>query len=366
MKRSMKNRIKLFEPIYDGQEKQIIQKVLTSGFWASGAGTGNVGIFEKKFQEYVGSKSCVAVNNGTAALHLALSIPDIKGKEVILPSLSFVSTAHSVVYNGGKPIFVDVEPNTLCIDPQKVAEVISNKTSVILPVHFAGMPSNLLKLSKIAKENKCMLIEDAAHASGAVYNNKKIGVHGDLVCFSFHPVKNLAMPTGGLISINHKKYREIRNTLLSRRWCGITDRKETFYDVKEVGWNYYMNEFSAAIGLVQLKKLDRLNSIRKSIAKRYSKEIKVDRKMPYDENCSYHFYWILLKNRAKFRKMMNDAGIETGTHYRPIHTMSMYKNKAKLKDTEKIGNEIVVLPTHPNLSDNDVNRIISTVNSFMR
>jgi len=139
-----------------------------------------------------------------------------------------------------------------------------------------------------------------------------------------------------------------------------------FYDVREIGWNYYMNEFSAAIGLVQLKKLDRLNSIRKSIAKRYNKEIKMDRKMPYDENCSYHFYWILVKNRTKFRKMMSDVGIETGTHYRPIHTMSMYKNKTKLEVTEKTGNEIVALPTHPNLSDDDVNRIISTVNSFAR
>jgi len=366
MKKSMKNKIRLFEPIYDSQEKRIIQQVLTSGFWASGAGTGNVGIFEKKFQEYVGSKSCVAVSNGTAALHLALSIPNIGGKEVILPSLSFVSTAHSVVYNGGKPVFVDIDPDTLCIDPQKAIEATNNKTSVILPVHFAGMPSDLSKLSKIAKESKCMLIEDAAHASGAIFNNKKIGVHGDLVCFSFHPVKNLAMPTGGLISINHKKHREIRNTLLSRRWCGITDRKEMFYDVREIGWNYYMNEFSAAIGLVQLKKLDRLNSIRKSIAKRYNKEIKMDRKMPYDENCSYHFYWILVKNRTKFRKMMSDVGIETGTHYRPIHTMSMYKNKTKLEVTEKTGNEIVALPTHPNLSDDDVNRIISTVNSFAR
>jgi len=360
----MKNKIKLFEPIYDGQEKRALQEVLTSGFWASGSGTGNVGIFEKKFQRYIGSKSCVAVSSGTAALHLALTIPDIRGKEVILPSLSFVSTAHAVIYNGGKPVFVDVDPDTLCIDPQKVIEATNSKTTVILPVHFAGMPSDLSKLSKIAKKNECMLIEDAAHASGTIFNSKKIGVHGDLVCFSFHPVKNLAMPTGGLISINHKKYREIRDTLLSRRWCGITDRKDTFYDVKEIGWNYYMNEFSAAIGLVQLRKLDRLNSIRKSIAKKYYKEIKTERKMPYRENCSYHFYWILVRNRTKFRKMMNAVGIETGTHYRPIHTMLMYKNKTKLKDTEKIGNEIVALPTHPKLSDDDIDRIISAVNSY--
>lgn len=361
----MKNKIKLFEPIYDGQERRIIQKVLTSGFWASGAGTGNVGIFEKRFQQYVGSKSCVAVNSGTAALHLALSIPEIKGREVILPSLSFASTAHSVVYNGGKPVFVDVEPDTLCIDPQKVLEAVGNKTSVILPVHFAGMSSDLSKLSKIARGNNCVLIEDAAHACGTVFNNKKIGVHGDLVCFSFHPVKNLAMPTGGLISINHKKHQEIKKTLLSRRWCGIIDRKEAYYDVKEIGWNYYMNEFSAAIGLVQLKKLDRLNAIRRSIAKRYSKEIRMDWKMLYDQNCSYHFYWILVKNRNRFRKMMSEAGIETGIHYRPIHTMSMYKNKTKLAITEKVGCEIVTLPTHPNLSDDDISRIISTVNDFV-
>ena len=361
----MKNKIKLFEPIYDSKEKQIIQRVLTSGFWASGAGTGNVRVFEKKFQEYVGSKSCVAVSNGTAALHLALSIPNIKGKEVILPSLSFVSTAHSVVYNGGKPVFVDIDPHTLCLDPQKVSAMINKKTAVILPVHFGGMSSKISKLSKIAKDNKCMLIEDAAHASGSVFNNNKIGTHGDLVCFSFHPVKNLAMPTGGLISINHKKYKQITNTLLSRRWCGITDRKETSYDVKEIGWNYYMNEFSAAIGLVQLKKLDRLNSMRQKIAKRYSKEINIDNKMLYDKNCSYHFYWILVKDRDKFRKAMNKVGIETGTHYRPIHTMSMYKSKTKLEVTEKIGNEIVTLPTHPNLSDDDISRIISSVNNFV-
>ena len=366
MKRSMNNRIKLFEPIYDHLEKRIIQQVLTSGFWASGAGIGNVKVFEKKFQKYIGSKSCVAVNSGTAALQLALSIPNIKGKEVILPSLTFVSTAHSVVYNGGKPVFVDVDPDTLCIDPQKTEEAISSQTSVILPVHFAGMSSNLLKLARIAKKNKCMLIEDAAHAAGTIFENKKIGIHGDLVCFSFHPVKNLAMPTGGLISINHNSHKEITNTLLSRRWCGITDRKDTSYDVKEIGWNYYMNEFSAAIGLVQLKKLDRLNLIRRNIAKRYSEGIKIDKKMPYNKNCSYHFYWILVKNRTKFRKMMTDAKIETGTHYRPIHTMSMYKNKVKLETTEKIGNEIVVLPTPPNLSNDDLNRILSTVNSFSR
>ena len=125
------------------------------------------------------------------------------------------------------------------------------------------------------------------------------------VCFSFHPIKNLAMPTGGLISINDKNYGKIRKLLSAGRWCGITDRKETSYDIKKIGNNYYMNELSAAIGLVQLKKLNKLNSIRKKIVKRYCEEIKLDTKMQYDKNCSYHLYWILVKNRNEFRKKLS-------------------------------------------------------------
>lgn len=364
MKNVTRKKIKLFEPISGTKEKIAIQRVLTSGFWASGAGKGQVEIFEKKFQKYINAKSCVAVNSGTAALHLALSLADVKNKEVILPSLSFVSTAHCAVYNGAKPIFVDVDPKTLCIDPELIAEKISNKTKAILPVHFAGMPSDILRLSKIAKDSASMLIEDAAHACGSRFMNKLIGSHGDLVCFSFHPVKNLAMPTGGLIAINHKNHNEMRKLLHARRWCGITDRKEVFYDIKETGWNYYMNEFSAAIGLVQLEKLERLNKIRKEIVQRYYKEFNLENKMGFNKDCSYHFYWILVKNRTKFRKEMSERGIETGIHYKPIHTMSMFKNKPKLPITEEIAEKIVILPTHPNLSEHDIEKIISSVNDL--
>jgi len=208
--------------------------------------------FENKFRKYVGSKSCVSVNNGTAALHLALSCIDLKNKEVILPSLSFVSTAHAVLYNGGKPVFVDVDPKTLCIDPKLVEKKINKNTAAILAVHFAGIPAKLDIFSKLTKNHKILLIEDAAHACGAKFNGHKIGSHGDLVCFSFHPVKNLAMPSGGLISINNSNFAKLKKILSSRRWCGITDRKDSFYDVKEIGWNFYLNEFSAAIGLDQL------------------------------------------------------------------------------------------------------------------
>ena len=355
-------KIKLFDPITDREEEIAIMKVLKSGFWASGTGTGNVEKFEKKFQEYTGSKECVAVNSGTAALHLALSTMNIKNKEVIVPSLSFVSTAHSVLYNGGTPIFADVDPLTLCLDPEDVKKKIGEKTAAIIPVHFAGMPSNLNKLSTISKEHHIPLIEDAAHACGAKYNNKKIGTHGNMVCFSFHPVKNLAMPSGGLISINQSDHKKLRDILLARRWCGITNRREVFYDIKEIGWNFYMNEFSAAIGIAQLKKLDILNKRRKNIARRYSKEIISEYKMPYNNDCVYHFYWIIVKKRNSFRKEMKKKGIETGIHYKAIHKMNMYNNDANLPVTDNISEHIVSIPTHPNLSDEDIDKIINSIN----
>ena len=359
----MKN-IKLFDPVIDEREIKKVVKTLKSGFWASGAGGGQVHEFETKFKTFIHSKSCVAVNSGTAALHLAASLCNIKGKEVILPSLSFVSTAHAIMYNGGKPVFVDVDPHTLCIDPEEIKKKISKKTKCIIPVHFGGIPADIKRIQKLSKSN-VMIIEDAAHACGSEYNGKKIGSHGDFVCFSFHPVKNLAMPTGGLISINHNNHEKIEKRLKSLRWCGISNRKSTSYDVNELGNNYYMNEFSAAIGLVQLEKINKLTKIRQNTAKRYFNEIMIDEKMPYDNRCSYHMYWIRVKHRKKFRDLLDKKHIETGTHYRPIHTFTLYKNNTSLPFTEKIGNEIVTIPIHPNLKKIEIDKIISTINKLV-
>ena len=361
----MKKKIKLFDPDFGKDERQKISQVLESKFWASGSGAGNVLKFENQFKKYLGSDDCIAVNSGTAALNLAFSLIDIKNKEVILPSLSFVSTAHAVIINGGTPVFVDIEPETMCIDPNGIQKSITPKTTAILPVHFGGFPCNLKDIQNIAEKHNLTIIEDAAHAAGATYNNKKIGNHGTTVCFSFHPVKNLAMPTGGLISINHKNHKQFRKILLARRWCGITDRIDSEYDVKELGWNYYMNEFSAVIGLAQLKKLDKLNNIRKNIAKFYDKQIDVEHKMAFNKDCSYHLYWILVKNRKKFREKMWQAGIETGTHYKPIHTMKMYQNYRILPNTERIGKQIVTIPIHPNLKTFELDKIVNSINKFI-
>ena len=359
-------KIKLFDPVIGKNEENAIKKILHSHNWASGAGGGSVYEFEKKFSDFLGSKNCISVNSGTAALHLGLSLFDIKDKEVILPSLSFVSTAHAIIYNGGIPVFVDVDPKTLCIDPKEIEKAITKNTRVILPVHLGGIPCDLQKISKISKKFGLSIVEDAAHAAGAKYNGKKIGNHGNCVCFSFHPVKNLAMPSGGAITINSKNNKQFSKILKSKRWVGITGRKGSSYDVSNLGWNYYMNEFSAAIGIEQLKKLNKTNSRRKEIAKIYSKELKIEEKMPFDKNCSFHFYWIQVKNRKNFMKKMSENNIETGIHYNPIHKMSFYNSKIPLPVTEIAGSKIVSLPTHPNLTDNDLNRIIKIANKFAK
>lgn len=357
-------KIKLFDTFTGKEEERIIVKVLNSGFWASGAGTGHVSQFENAFRKYLGSKSCIAVNSGTAALNLALSLVDIKNKEVIVPSLTFVSTVHAIVLNGGRPVFADVNESSLCISAESIESVMSEKTKMILPVHFGGMPCDMDSIMKICRKNNLTLIEDAAHAAGATYKKKKIGTHGASVCFSFHPVKNLAMPGGGMISLNGDNGQDLKK-LRSLRWCGITNRKNVYYDIEEIGWNYYMNEFSAAIGLMQLKKLDRMNSLRKKIARRYHKEINAEYKMPYSEDCSYHLYWIRVKNRDDFMKKMSKMGIETGIHYNPVHKMTYYKNKrTTLPVTEKASSEIVSLPMHLNLKDSDLDRVISAANKF--
>jgi len=294
---------------------------------------------------------------------LAASLCNIKGKEVILPSLSFVSTAHAIMYNGGIPVFVDVNPHTLCIDPEEIKKKISKKTRCIMPVHFGGMPADIKKIQKLSNSN-IMIIEDAAHACGSQYNGKKIGSHGDFVCFSFHPVKNLAMPTGGLISINNHNYKKITEDLKSKRWCGISNRKYADYDVDKIGWNFYMNELSAAIGLVQLQKIKKMNNKRKSIAKIYDKELNVSKKIPFTSTCVYHLYWICVRDRNFFRKKLLEKGIETGTHYKPIHQLSLYKKSVKLPLTEKIANEIVTIPIHPNLTGSQIDYIVKTVNRF--
>ena len=189
LKKSLKKIIHLFEPFSNKDEIEQTTKIIKNNFWASGSGVGFVSKFEDKFSEFIGSKTVVAVNSGSAALHLSLNVLDVTKKEVLLPSLTFVSTAHAAVTNGAVPKFVDVDESTLCIDLDDLEKKITKNTKVIIPVHFGGYPCDLKKLNKIKKDYNLHIVEDAAHACGSTFNNKQIGSHSELVCFSFHPVK---------------------------------------------------------------------------------------------------------------------------------------------------------------------------------
>lgn len=361
--------IKLFEPHVAEEEIKAVTDVIKSKNWASGAGSGKVKEFEDKFNAYIGSKEAVALNSGTAALHLALSLCDIKGKLVFVPSLSFVSTAHAVVYNQGIPVFVDVNEDTLCLDTEDLRKKIESTSETIagvVPVHFGGMSADMKSLTNICESYNLHLIDDAAHICGGRCDGKKIGSFGEMTCFSFHPVKNLSMPTGGAITINMESSKIAKKKLDSKRWCGIDNRIGPYYDVTSISPNYYMNEISATIGLVQLAKLDRLNKRRSEIAKKYCSKINIERKMKYDDDCVYHLFWILIEKRDNFIEYMQRKGIEVGAHYRPIHTMSIYRETGRkgLPVTEEIGKKIATLPIHPNLSDEQVDLIIESINSY--
>lgn len=360
--------VKLFDPNVTSEEVEAAKEVLLSRNWASGAGLEKVKIFEDEFRKYLSCKEVVTVNSGTAALHLALSLISSPKKDILVPSLSFVSTAHAAVYNGANPVFVDVNASTMCMDVVDLEKKIKpDKALAILPVHFGGMPCNMGELEKLANAYNLVLIDDAAHACGSRYGEKRIGSMSYMTCFSFHPVKNLSMPCGGAIAINSDNPKREKSKLESLRWCGIDKRVGTSYDVVSITPNYYLNEVSAAIGIVQLKRLEALNARRKKIARRYSKEINIEHKMPYSDNCVYHLYWVLSDRRDQLIKYLNEHRIEVGTHYRPIHTMTAYKDveNVVVPVTEKVGTEIVTIPMHSNLSDNDVSYVIKTINNFV-
>jgi len=269
---------------------------------------------------------------------------------VILPALSFVSTANAILYNGGIPVFADVRERTLCLD---MATIKTTKhTAAILPVHFGGMPCHI--------KSWLPIIEDAAHAAGSISGGSRVGAGGNAVCFSFHPTKNLAMPSGGAICLNGIDEEDVEK-LKARRWCGITERNGMKYQVKEIGWNYYMNEISAAIGIEQLKKLDDHNQRRYEIAERYSSELAECTPMPLDTFCSYHLFWIRVKARRKFIQKMENQDIETGMHYTPIDRFKLYE-RVNLPVTNMVATEIVSLPIHPGMTDDDVSRVIKVAN----
>ena len=372
----------VFRPAMDQEEIDAVAGVIKSGWIGLGPKTEE---FEEKFAKFVGAKYAVGLSSATAALHLSLLALGIKqGDEVLVPSLTFVSTAHAVLYVGAKPIFVDVDYKTLCIDPQDIKRKIGSKTKAIIPVDYGGHPADYDAIKKIANARKIKIIDDASHAAGSIYKGKKIGSFADLTCFSFHAVKNLATGDGGMVTTNNL---ELATKIKNLRWVGIDkntwEREELvekknyrqygwYYDVTELGYKYHMNDITAAIGLVQLKKLSDANKKRRKLATRYTKFLKNLEWLETpviigDVLTAQHNYVIKTDFRDSLNLYLKDKGISTGMHYVPIHHYSFYKKNhlsAKVPVTEKVWKKLLTLPLYPTLSIRDQNRVIKAILEF--
>jgi perosamine synthetase len=365
--------IPVFRPCVGQEEIDAVTEVLRSGWWGLGPKTAE---FERRFAEYVGARHCVGVNSGTAALLLGLTALGVEGGEVITPSLTFVSTNHAIVQAGARPVFADVEPATLTIDPEEVERLITPQTKAIMAVDYAGHPANLDALTELAKSRRIALIEDAAHSCGAACDTRRVGSIADVTCFSFHAVKNLAMGEGGGLTLADDEKAERLRRL---RWLGLSrdtwDRSAGSsyswdYQLTELGFKAHLSDIPAAIGLAQLARLDETNSRRRAIAENYSTAFAdLDwLRTPIERpgcTSSWHIYAVRLDDRDRFMAHLAERGVASSVHYRPNHMYEAYRPFARpLPVTETIWQRLVTLPLFPGLTDEEVGQVINAVRSF--
>ncbi len=351
--------IPIAKPWIGEEEKKEVERVLDSGMLAYGEW---VKRFEREFAEYVGVKHALSTTSGTQALILALEAVGVRGKDVLVPSFTFIASATSIIRAGGRPVFVDVDPKTFNIDPKDVRRKITPETKAIMPVHLYGQMANMDEIMEIAEEHDLYVIEDSAQAHGAEWNGKKAGSVGHIAGFSFYPTKNMTTGEGGMVTTNDD---ELAERVAMLRNHGQTQR----YMHEELGWNFRMTNIAAAIGLVQLKKLDRANEKRRENAKFYDETLK-DVITPYaDERAKhiYHQYTIRVKNRdalvEKFKKEGIGFGIyyPMGNHEQPI--MKKLGYTANLPVTEELCRDVISIPVHPLLSDEDREKVAEVINS---
>jgi len=359
--------IPLFKPYYDGREINAIAKVLASRWTGMGS---VVERFEKEFADYIGVKYAVAVNSCTSALNLAVKCLVLKGNILTTP-LTFISTVSAIVENNNILHYGDIDSKTMNLD-----EVDCYGIDAVIPVHYAGRPCDMDKINWIAKKRNMVVIEDAAHACGASYNGKKAGSLGDCGCFSFHAVKNLSCGDGGMITTNNK---ELYERLRKLRWCGIDkntyERNGWEYEIEECGFKYHMNDITAAIGLVQLEKLDEMNAKRKRLAERYREKFQPDAaiappvKLPmYDDSTyqsSWHLYPIQIENRERLYKYLKENGVGAGVHYKPTYKFKAYKQDVNLPNVESVWKNLLSLPMYPEMTDKEQDKVIGSVNNFV-
>lgn len=370
----------------DQDDIKAVSEVLQSDWITQGP---KVEEFEKNFATYIGARYAVAVNSGTAALHTACFAAGIsKGDKVITTPITFVASANCVIYQGGTPVFADIREDTLNIDPEEIKKKITSDTRALIPVDFTGLPVDLEEILQIARKNNLVVIEDASHALGATYQGKKIGSISDMTIFSFHPVKHITTGEGGMITTNNKKYYE---RLKLFRTHGITKEKDKllnyegpwYYEMQELGYNYRLTDFQCALGLSQLKKIDRIIQRRREIVQKYNSEfkdiieIKIPEINPIDSNPVWHIYIIQLNldrlkvDRREIFEALRAENIGVNVHYIPVHLQPYYRNKYNFHqgDFPKAENyylRAITLPIFPKMSEKDVDDVISTVKKIIR
>jgi perosamine synthetase len=368
--------IPVFKPSFGDEELEALREPFRTGWIGLGPKTRE---FEEAFAKYIGTRFAVALNSGTAALHLALKVLDIEGMEAITTPLTFVSTNHAILYNGGIPVFVDIEPDTLNIDPGEIRKNITPKTKAIVVVHYGGHACDMDPILEIAKERNIRVVEDAAHGCGGEYKGQKLGSIGDLACFSFHAVKNMSTGEGGMITTDDP---ELYGRLMKLRWMGISkdtwsreekDKKYSwYYNVEEVGFKYHMNDIPAAIGLVQLKKLDKMNQRRKEITEKYNKGLKGLSRLETPVVRSYakpahHNYVIKAEKRDQLNIYLQEKGISTGVHYIPNNHYDMYQAfRGETPVADAVWKKLLTLPLFPDLKDEEVDLIIHEIKEFWK
>jgi perosamine synthetase len=371
--------IPILKPSITDAEIHAVTEVMRSGWLGLGPKTAE---FETEFARRVGAKYCIGLNSCTAALHLALASIGLQpDDEVIVTPLTFISTVHAIQYCGAEPVFGDVCRDTLCLNPEDAACKITSKTRAIVTVDMAGHPSDMDELTALSDQYGLVLIEDAAHSCGAFYKDRPVGSIAPLTCFSFHAVKNLTCGEGGAITCNDdwndKWFREMRWLGISKDTWSRTAGGESYkwkYWVNELGYKCHMNDIAAAIGTIQLQRLDEMNEARRKIVNRYNEAFsKLDwlvtpTERPYVRS-SWHLYQVRLPDEAtrdRFTSHLAAKGIDPGVHYIPSHLHPYYKKKYKAvcPVASQVWRNLATLPNYPDLTMEEQEYIIDVIHSF--
>ena len=359
--------IPIAKPLIGDEEINAVIEVLKSGMLASGK---EVKEFEKEFAQYLGAKHGVAVVNGTAALDVALKALRIgPGDEVITTPFTFIASANSILFQGARPVFADIDPKTYNLDPNEVLEKITDKTKAIVVVHLYGQPADMKAFKEIAEDHKLYLIEDCAQAHGAEFEGQKVGTFGDIAAFSFYPTKNMTTGEGGMVVTNDgelaKKVDLIRNHGQAEKYLHV-----------ELGYNLRMTNIAAAIGRAQLKKLDEWNKKRIENARLLTEGIsKIDGLTPphVDPRAKHVFHQYVIRveeefplNRDELMAKLREKGIGSAVHYpSPVHQQPFYQKLGYPKDicpnAIEASKKVLSLPVHPAVSEKDIDYIINTL-----